>query len=110
MSSAYHYSKSRDMDLALMLAASVHVGTQNCTKVMKNYTHSRNKEGIYYHNIDKTWQKLMLAARVIAAIDSKKDVLIASSRPYAQRAVLKYGIHSGAQYLGGKWTPGTLTN
>lgn len=93
-----------------MLAASVHVGTQNCTKVMKNYTHSRNKEGIYYHNIDKTWQKLMLAARVIAAIDSKKDVLIASSRPYAQRAVLKYGLHSGAQYLGGKWTPGTLTN
>jgi ribosomal protein S2 len=45
---------------------------------MKNYTHSRNKEGIYYHNIDKTWQKLMLAARVIAAIDSKKDVLVSA--------------------------------
>lgn len=50
---------------------------------MKNYTHSRNKEGVYYHNIDKTWQKLMLAARVIASIDSKKDVLVSaiSSNP-----------------------------
>jgi small subunit ribosomal protein SAe len=35
---------------------------------------------------------------------------IVSSRPYAQRAILKFGTHTGANYLGGKWVPGTLTN
>jgi len=35
---------------------------------------------------------------------------IVSSRPYAQRAVLKFATYTGANYLGGKWVPGTLTN
>jgi small subunit ribosomal protein SAe len=33
-----------------------------------------------------------------------------SSRPYAQRAILKFATHTGANYCGGKWVPGTLTN
>ena len=33
-----------------------------------------------------------------------------SSRQYAQRAVLKFATNTGANYLGGKWVPGTLTN
>ena len=33
-----------------------------------------------------------------------------SSRQYAQRAVLKFATYTGAEYLGGKWVPGTLTN
>merc|ERR1712176_799426 len=39
-----------------------------------------------------------------------KDVLIVSSRQYAQRAVLKFATYTKANYLGGKWVPGTLTN
>ena len=35
---------------------------------------------------------------------------IVSSRQYAQRAVLKFATHTGANYMGGKWVPGTLTN
>merc|ERR1711915_432225 len=54
----------------------------------------------------------MVACRIIGAIQDKnpKDVLIVSSRQYAQRAVLKFATHTGANYLGGKWVPGTLTN
>ena len=33
-----------------------------------------------------------------------------SSRQYAQRAILKFATYTGANYLGGKWVPGTLTN
>jgi len=33
-----------------------------------------------------------------------------SSRPYAQRAILKFATYTQANYLGGKWVPGTLTN
>jgi len=52
----------------------------------------------------------MIAARVIAAIDNAKDVLIVSNREYGQRAILKFATNTGANYIGGKWTPGTLTN
>jgi len=106
------YTNNRDEDLVNMLAAEVHVGTNNCTKMMESYVFRRNKEGIYYINLAKTWEKLMVAARIIAAVQHKnpKDVLIVSSRPYAQRAILKFATYTKANYLGGKWVPGTLTN
>jgi len=95
-----------------MIAAECHVGTQNCTKSMENYIYKRTRDGVHYLDLKKTWEKLMIAARIIGAVQAKnpKDVLIVSSRPYAQRAVLKFATHTGANYLGGKWVPGTLTN
>jgi len=106
------YTNNREEDLVNMLAAEVHIGTNNCTKMMEGYVFRRNKEGIYYIDLAKTWEKLMVAARIIAAVQAKnpKDVLIVSSRPYAQRAILKFATHTKANYLGGKWVPGTLTN
>merc|ERR1711971_1481955 len=106
------YTNNRDDDLVNMLAAEVHVGTNNCTQQMGSYVFRRNKEGIFYINLAKTWEKLMVAARIIAAVQHKnpKDVLIVSSRPYAQRAILKFATYTKANYLGGKWVPGTLTN
>jgi len=106
------YTNDKDEDLVNMLAAEVHVGTNNCTKMMEGYVFRRNKEGIFYINLSKTWEKLMVAARIVAAVQSKnpKDVLIVSSRPYAQRAILKFATYTHANYLGGKWVPGTLTN
>lgn len=93
-----------------MLASKVYVGTQNCSKKMKPYVYTRNKEGCHFLNIAKTWEKLMIAARIIAAVSNPKDVLVVSSKTYAQRAILKFGTHTGASYSGGKWTPGMLTN
>jgi len=106
------YTKNREQDLVNMIAAEVHVGTQNVSEQMKSYIYKRNKDGIHYIDLAKTWEKLMVAARVVAATQAKNknDVLIVSSRQYAQRAVLKFATHTGANYLGGKWVPGTLTN
>merc|ERR1711990_1171920 len=106
------YTKNKEQDLVNMIAAEVHVGTQNVSEQMSDYVFKRNKDGIHYLDISKTWEKLMVAARVIAATQAKNkgDVLIVSSRQYAQRAILKFGTHTGANYLGGKWVPGTLTN
>merc|ERR1711934_283209 len=106
----FAYSETRDEDLALMLAAGCYIGTHNCSTKMKNYVYTRNKEGIYYLNLAKTWEKMMIAARIIAAIDNPKDVLVISNRAYAQRAILKFATYTGANYFGGKWTPGSLTN
>lgn len=41
------------------------------------------------------WDKLVLAARVIAAIENPADVCIISARQIGQRAVLKYAKYTG---------------
>lgn len=110
MSTQFSYSESRPEDLALMLASRVHVGTQNCSKKMKPYIYTRNKDGVHYLNIAKSWEKMMVAARIIAAVDAPRDVLVISNRQYAQRAILKFATYTKASYFGGKWTPGSLTN
>lgn len=106
----FAYSKTKEQDIALMLTAGVHVGTENCSNLMDPYMYKRNAEGIHIINLAKTWEKLMIAARIIAAVPNPGDVLIVSNREYAQRAVLKFATYTKAKYLGGKWTPGTLTN
>lgn len=66
--------------------------------------------GTYIINIKKTWDKLYLAARAIAAIENPADVCVISARPYAQRALLKFAAHTGATPIFGRFTPGSLTN
>ena len=66
--------------------------------------------GLHILDVSKTWEKLMLAARVIVAVESNTDVIAISARPYAQRAVLKFCSASGAQTVSGRFTPGTFTN
>ena len=61
-------------------------------------------------NIGKTWDKIMLAARVIAAIDNPADVCAISARPYGQRSVLKFAQFTGCSAIAGRFTPGTFTN
>lgn len=106
----FAYSKTKEQDIAYMLAANAHLGTENCSATMAPYMFKRNNEGIHIINLAKTWEKLMVAARIIAAIPNPRDVLIVSNREYAQRAILKFATYTKANYLGGKWTPGTLTN
>ena len=37
-------------------------------------------------------------------------MIVISARPYGQRAVLKFGQYTGANYMAGRYTPGTFTN
>lgn len=66
--------------------------------------------GVHLINLGKTWEKIVLAARVIVAVENPEDVLAISARQYGQRAVLKFASHTNCSYLGGRYTPGSLTN
>lgn len=55
-------------------------------------------------------EKIVLAARIIAAIDNPADICVISARPYGQRAVLKFAAHTGAVAIAGRFTPGNFTN
>ncbi len=100
----------KDEDIQMMLSAGVHTGTRNSDSAMEEYIWRRRNDGVHILNIGKTWEKLMLAARVIVAIENPDDVIAISARPYGQRAVLKFAQYTGAQSLAGRFTPGTFTN
>jgi len=97
-------------DIQLLLAAQCHIGTKNCDKQMLPYVWKRRPDGIHVINIGKTWEKLVIAARIIAAIDNPADVCVISARPYGHRAVLKFAANTGAQAIAGRFTPGNFTN
>jgi small subunit ribosomal protein SAe len=100
----------KEEDLKLMLAAKVHLGTKNIDPNLQRYVWRRRQDGVHIINLGKTWEKLILAARIIAAIENPEDVIVISARPYGQRSVFKFAQHTGAQYIGGRYTPGTFTN
>jgi small subunit ribosomal protein SAe len=55
---------------------------------MERYVHpKRRQDGIYVINLEKTWEKLQMAARIIVAVENPADVVVLSARPYGQRAV-----------------------
>ncbi|KAG6753356.1 hypothetical protein POTOM_043416 [Populus tomentosa] len=100
----------KEADIQMMLAAEVHLGTKNCNFQMERYVFKRRNDGIYIINLGKTWDKLLLAARVIVAIENPQDIIVQSARPYGQRAVLKFAQCTGANAIAGRHTPGTFTN
>jgi len=100
----------KEEDIQMMLSAGVHTGTRNSDSAMEEYIWRRRNDGVHILNIGKTWEKLMLAARVIVAIENPEDVIAISARPYGQRAVLKFAQYTGSQSLAGRFTPGTFTN
>ncbi|KAL9097880.1 MAG: hypothetical protein Q9165_000206 [Trypethelium subeluteriae] len=55
-------------------------------------------------------EKIILAARIIVAIDNPADICVISARPYGQRAVLKFAAHTGSVAIAGRFTPGNFTN
>lgn len=93
-----------------MLTAQVHIGTRNSENKMNEYIWKRRQDGIHVLNLGQTWEKLILAARIIVAIENPQDVVAISARPYGQRAVLKFAQYTGAQCIAGRFTPGTFTN
>ncbi|RZC89929.1 hypothetical protein C5167_028995 [Papaver somniferum] len=100
----------KEEDIQMLLAADAHLGTKNVNFQMERYVFKRRADGIYIINLGKTWEKLMMAARVIVAIENPQDIIVQSARPYGQRAVLKFAHYIGAQPLAGRHTPGTFTN
>merc|ERR1711990_1178529 len=100
----------REDDVAKFLASGTHLGAQNVDRLMESYVYKRKSDGIHIINLRKTWEKLILAARIIAGIENPADVCVISSRPYGTRAVLKFAQATGATPIASRFTPGTFTN
>ncbi|QIW97863.1 hypothetical protein AMS68_003381 [Peltaster fructicola] len=97
-------------DIEMLLSAQCHIGSKNLQVHMEPYLWKTRPDGINVINIGKTWEKIVLAARILVTIDNPSDIVCISSRPYGQRAVLKFAAHTGASAIAGRFTPGNFTN
>merc|ERR1711971_1083202 len=77
---------------------------------MEQYVFKKTGAGVNIINLRKTWEKMMLAARAVAAIENPADVFVVASRPMSQRACLKFARYIGATPIAGRFVPGAFTN
>jgi len=110
MSGGHSVLALKQDDVAKFLACQTHLGSNNLDFQMEQYIYKRRSDGIYVINLRKTWEKLLLAARAIVAVENSADVCVISNRQYGQRAVLKFAAATGATPIAGRFTPGTFTN
>jgi len=110
MSGGCEILKAQEADITKMLAATTHIGSVNSEVQMEQYIFKKRPDGVNIINLRRTWEKLSLAARAIAAVEDPADVFVVSSRPYGQRAVLKFARYIGSTAIAGRYTPGAFTN
>ena len=75
MSGALDVLQMKEEDVLKFLAAGTHLGGTNLDFQMKQYIYKRKSDGIYIINLKRTWEKLLLAARAIVAIENPADFL-----------------------------------
>jgi len=110
MTAVYNGLTMTEEDVKKIIAAQICCGTQNIREEIRPYIYSRSSESLYIFDIRKFWDKIILAARVLVAIDAPGDICVISERQYGKRAVLKFANFTGAMSMAGKYTPGTFTN
>lgn len=100
----------KEDDVTKMLAAFTHLGAENVNFQMEQYVYKKKNDGVSVINLRHTWEKLLLAARAIVAIEHPSEVFVISCRQTGQRAVLKFAQYTGATPIAGRFTPGAFTN
>jgi len=102
--------KPSQADVSKLLAAQAHLGRRKSHVNMNRYVWKRRSDGFNIINLEKTWAKMQLAARIIVTVKDPSDVVVLSSRTFGQRGAIKFAHYTGAKSMVGKWVPGTLTN
>jgi small subunit ribosomal protein SAe len=64
----------KDTDVTKLLAATSHLGSENVNFQMEQYVFKRRPDGVHIINLGRTWEKLLLAARVIASVEHAQEV------------------------------------
>lgn len=105
------------VDIKQMILAETHLSTLKCEPGMKTYVYGKAEgeadtklSGSCLINLAKTWDKIVLAARVIATVEDPSTIYCVGQRPYAQRAIIKFAQHISATPAPGRFTPGQFTN
>jgi small subunit ribosomal protein SAe len=89
----------------------VHLGANKINHNMKKFVEEKNQSGNYIFKVDETYNKIKLAARMIASVSNLGEVIVVCAKEHGQRAVYKFGQYTGCTASSSsRWIPGTLTN
>jgi len=110
MSQSYSRLELQEADARKIIASQMHLGSNNCNYQMNQYVYKKNQGGANIIDIKKLWQKLVLAARIIAAVENTDDVCVVSTKDNGHRAILKFARFIQCSSTSGRFSPGTFTN
>ena len=99
----------KEEDIKNLIVAGCLFGGKKITKQMKKYLYTVRPDGIAIFDVNKIYEKIQVAARIIASVDPD-SVISVSGKPAGQRAVYKFGHFTKTQTVTGRWSPGMLTN
>ena len=100
----------KQKDILAMIQSQCHRGSINYNIQMRKYI-SNFEQKVPIFNLEETYNKIRLAAAVIAAIPDIKNVMAVSSRVFGQRAIVKFSHYTGCTVSASdKWIPGQLSN
>lgn len=104
-----NYVSEQDNLEKMILSTGIRVGTPVKTKYMMPFIIRANPEGLYILDISKTLSRIDIAAKFISRADISK-VAVTSAREYGKTPVEKFCDLTHAQYILGRFMPGTFTN
>ncbi|KAI5191724.1 small subunit ribosomal protein SAe [Nematocida sp. AWRm77] len=94
----------------LMIASTCHLGGQSLTHKMSEYAYKRRNDKVWVFNLAKTWDKLVLAARIIVSYKNRGDIVVLSSKKFGHKPATMFARAIGATPITGNFVPGTFTN
>ena len=92
-----------------ILSTGIRVGTQVKTTFMKPFITQASPEGLYMIDLDITLERIKTAAKFVNRVGIE-NIIVCSSRQYANVPIEKFSEVVGTKYLLGRFMPGTLTN
>jgi small subunit ribosomal protein SAe len=79
-------------DIEMLLAAQCHLGAKNLQVHMEPYLWKTRPDGVNVINVGKTWEKIVLAARIIVAIDNPADSMSIRTTTYHTYILENYAV------------------
>lgn len=87
-----------------------HLGGMSCSKPMEKYVYGRRtNDKIHIFDINKTWEKLIMAASLIVTLPTD-SIFVVSTKNYGRKAVLKFSELIGCVPITGRFIPGSFSN
>ena len=93
-----------------LIIGGCHLGGKKLTKQMKTYVYKERDDGVYLFDVNKIYEKIQVAARIITSIVDPETIVAVSGRTAGQRAVYKFSQFTKSVGITGRWSPGMLTN
>ncbi|ELQ76012.1 40S ribosomal protein SA (P40)/Laminin receptor 1 [Trachipleistophora hominis] len=94
-----------------LLQCCCHLGGIQANIQMRDYIFgTRPGDKINIIDIQKMWDKMVLAARLFLSIKDTKSIMVVSNKDFGRKAVLKFCEATGATPITGRFIPGGFSN